>query len=157
MNEKDTIIKKQILFLLRGGNTHIPIKRAIKNYPLKIINQKIPGAEYTPYQLLDHINRAQDDFLGFIYNPDHQSPEWPKELWTDKENASSNDWKKLVEEFFEGMDEMERLIKNKDIDIFAPIPHAPQYTIYREALMLASHTAYHLGQLMLLKKVLPEY
>lgn len=157
MKRTEAVIKKQILFLLRGGNTHIPIKRAIKNYPLKIVNQKVHGIEHTPFQLLNHMKRAQDDFLGFINNPKHQSPEWPKGLWTDEEDASLNDWTKLVEEFFDGIDEMERLIKNKDVDIFAPIPHAPQYTIYREALMLASHNTYHLGQLMLMKKALSEY
>ncbi|MDD3559760.1 MAG: DinB family protein, partial [Melioribacteraceae bacterium] len=108
------------------------------------------------YQLLDHLARAQRDFLGFISDPKHQSPEWPKGLWTDKETASGNDWKELSEEFFAGLDEMESLIKNKGVDIFAPIPHAPQYTIYREALMLASHNSYHLGQLMLMKKALSE-
>lgn len=154
MNEKDAIIKKQILFLLRGGNTHNPVKRTINNYPQQIINGKIPGVEYTPYQLLDHMNRAQNDFLGFIYNPKHQSPDWPEGFWTTKTDADSKDWKKLKDDFFDGLDKMESIIKNKDVDIFSPITHAPQYTIYREAIMLASHNSYHLGQLMLMKKAL---
>ena len=65
MNQK-AIIRKQLLFALRGGNAHVPIKRAITNFPLKHINSKLPEFDHTPFQLLDHLRRAQLDIINFI-------------------------------------------------------------------------------------------
>ncbi len=68
--------------------------------------------------------------------------------------ADEDKWKKTVEEFFEGLDVMEKFVKDDKYDLFANIPHAPQYTIFREVMVLSNHNSYHLGQLMLMKKMI---
>ena len=149
------VIRKQLLFSLRGGNAHIAIKRAINHFPFDLINKKMPNVDYTPWQLLDHMQRAQLDFVNFIIDANYKSPDWPKGYWPDKnEMADEDKWMKTVKEFFEGLDVMEKFVKDDKHDLFAKIPHSPQYTIFREVLVLSNHNSYHLGQLMLMKKLL---
>jgi hypothetical protein len=153
--DQKAVIRKQLLFSLRGGNAHKAIKRAIIHFPLEFINRKIQNADYTPWQLLDHMRRAQIDFIKFITDADYKSTEWPSGYWPDKnEMADEDKWKKTAEDFFEGLDVMEKFVKDDKYDLFAKIPHAPQYTIYREVMVLSNHNSYHLGQLMLMKKML---
>jgi hypothetical protein len=153
--DKDSVIKKQLLFLLRGGNAHIPIKRAVHNFPVELINEKLTNISYTPWQLLEHLRICQDDIIQFIKDPQYKSPEWPAGYWPDSEEiADEVKWKKSVDDFFEGLDEMEDFVKDDDVDLYEPLPHADQYTIFREVLVLADHNAYHIGQLMLFKKLI---
>ena len=154
--DKDDVIKKQLLFLLRGGNAHIPIKRAVNNFPVEQINKKLSNISYTPWQLVEHLRICQEDIIQFIKDPDYKSPEWPDGYWPKPDETADEDkWKKSVNEFFAGLDEMEKFVKDKSVDLYAPLPHADQYTIFREVLVLADHNAYHIGQLMLFKKMLP--
>ena len=153
--DQKAVIRKQLLFSLRGGNAHKAIKRGINHFPIALINKKIPNVDYTPWQLLDHMRRAQIDIIKFITDTGYKSPDWPKGYWPDKnEMADEDKWKKTVEEFFEGLDVMEKFVKDDKYDLFANIPHAPQYTIFREVLVLSNHNSYHIGQLMLMKKLL---
>ena len=153
--DKDEVIKKQLLFLLRGGNAHIPIKRAVNNFPVEHINGKVPEISYTPWQLVEHLRICQEDIIQFIKDPDYKSPEWPDGYWPKPgETADEGKWEKSVNEFFAGLDEMEKFVKDKSVDLYAPLLHADQYTIFREVLVLAAHNAYHIGQLMLFKKML---
>ncbi len=153
MNQ-DTVIKKQLLFLIRGGNAHTPVKRAIAQFPINLINKKTPNVSYTPWELLEHLIIAQDDIIQFIKNPNYVSLEWPEGFWC-KENGTADDtkWKLSAEKFFKGIDEMEKFIKDESVDLFAPIPHAETYTIFREVLVLSAHNSYHIGQMMLIKKM----
>lgn len=149
-----TIIKKQLLFLLRGGNAHTPIKRAINTFPGELINKRIENISYTPWQLLEHLRIVQHDIIQFILNSDYVAPKWPDDYWTElNENADKSKWKTSQEKFFSELDEMEKFIKDDSVDLFAPIPHSENYTIFREILVLASHNSYHIGQMMLIKKM----
>ena len=150
--DQKAIIRKQLLFALRGGNAHVPIKRAITNFPLDKINEKLPEFEHSPFQLVDHLRRAQLDILNFIEDKDYKSPDWPIGFWDDSGKADKEQWEKTVKDFFAGIDKMEKFVKDDKVDLFANLPHAPQYTIFREVLVLAGHNSYHLGQLMLMKK-----
>jgi len=153
--DKDDVIKKQLLFILRGGNAHVPVKRAVNNFPIELINEKLPNIGYTPWHLVEHLRICQEDIIQFIKDPEYKSPEWPAGYWPKQDEVADEEkWKKSVDEFFTGLDEMEKFVKNKNVDLYAPLPHADQYTIFREVLVLAGHNAYHVGQLMLFKKML---
>ena len=153
--DKEKVIRKQVLNLLRAGNAHVPVRRAITQYPLTIINRKAEQKGHTPWQLLVHMLKAQDDILEFIKTPDYISPEWPEGYWPPEgHDASKEEWLEVRERFFAGLEVMENYIKDYELDIYAPLPHAENYTVYREAMVLGDHNAYHLGQLMLLKKIL---
>lgn len=153
--EKDEIIKKQLLFTLRGGNAHSPIKRGIKNFPIELINKKANNQKYSAWHLLEHMNICQNDILDFIIDPKYQSPEWPAGYWPPLDNDATEEmWLETMENFFAGLDEAEKFIKDDEIDLFKPLPQDEKYTLYREILVLASHNSYHLGQILLLQGVL---
>lgn len=153
--EKNKIIKKQLLFLLRGGNAHIPINRALHNFPMAQINEKIKGFDYSPWQLLEHIRIAQDDILEFVKDQNYKSPNWPEGYWPDiNEDVNQERWHDTVQRIYKGLEEMEQYVKDESCDLFAPLPDNDKYTIYREILVLAGHNSYHLGQLMMMQKVL---
>ena len=153
--DQKAVIRKQLLFSLRGGNAHKAIRRGINHFPIALINKKMLNADYTPWQLLDHMRRAQIDIINFITDAGYKSPHRPKGFWPDKnEMADEEKWKKTVEEFFDGLDVMEKFVKDDKYDLFANIPHAAQYTIFREVLVLSNHNSYHLVQSTLMKKML---
>ena len=94
------------------------------------------------------------DILEFSRNPNHVSPAWPEGYWPAEESPPSQDsWQKSVEKFNKDLKEMRELVTNPEIDLYTRIPHGTGQNILREAILVADHNAYHLGQLVLLKKI----
>ncbi len=150
----DKLVREQLLHLAFGGNAHLPYKKIIKEYPLEIINKQAKGIEYTPWQLLEHIRIAQKDILEFVVDPQYKSPNWPDDYWSKEKTASDEMWNETCKMFLRDLKRVEDLIKDPQTDFYSPIPHAKDYTIYREILLIADHNSYHFGQLVLLKKLL---
>jgi hypothetical protein len=155
MNSEDKVLREQLLALLRGKNAHLSFDDAIANFPPEHINTKPPNVSYTPWHLLEHLRIAQWDILEFMRNPDHVSPEWPKGYWPDP--AAQTDeagWQQTIAEFKADMQAIEELVENPATDFFGPIPHAPDYTVFREVLLVADHNAYHIGEFAILRQVM---
>ena len=153
--EKDRFIREQLLALLSGGNAHMSFNNAVSGFPLKDINRRLPNASYTVWHLLEHIRIAQWDILGFTVNPDHVSPDFPGEYWPGvDEMATAAQWKKTIRNFQADLKSIESLAKNPKTDLFNPIPHAKDYTVFRELLLVADHNAYHTGELVTLRRIL---
>jgi len=128
---------------------------AVSSFPHKDINRKIPNASYTVWQMLEHMRIAQWDILEFIVNPDHTSPDFPEGYWlkTDK-TATVRQWKKTIRDFRNDLKSIENMVKNPETDLFAPIPHARDYTIFREVLLVADHNSFHTGELVTVRRIL---
>jgi hypothetical protein len=149
------VMRTELLALLRGGNAHMSIVEAIAGFPLKEINRRVPNASYTVWHLLEHMRIVQWDILYFILNPDHISPDFPDGYWPKvDEKASGLQWKKTVEGFKDDLGKVEKLVKDPKTDFFSPIPHAVDYNIFREVLLVADHNAFHAGELVTLRRVL---
>jgi hypothetical protein len=98
---------------------------------------------------------AQWDILEFSRNAGHVSPKWPEGYWPgDDVLPGEHEWNESVKAFRAGLKEMERLLEDPSIDLFAPIAHGEGQTVLREALLVADHNAYHLGVLATLKRLL---
>jgi hypothetical protein len=151
----DHSLRQHLVELLRGGSAHVPFDAAIANLPAKLRGVKPPGLGFTAWRLLEHMRIAQGDILEFSRNPKHISPEFPAGYWP-REDAPPTDaaWKKSVAAFHADVNAMQRLVKNPATDLFARIPHGDGQTILREALLIADHNAYHLGQLVMLRRLL---
>jgi hypothetical protein len=151
----EKILREEIIQLLQGGNAHHSIKDLVDSFPMEFINDKIPGINYTPWQLIEHIRITQWDILEFVLNPDHLSPEWPEGYWPAKSlKADEKMWEETVSGFFKDLNSIIKIAEDKTSDLFTPLPHAKDYSILRELLLVADHNAYHLGQLMMLNKSL---
>lgn len=146
-------LRQQLVDAIRGHQAHIDFDSAVKDFPAKLQGTKPPGAPHTAWQLLEHMRIAQNDILEFSRNPEHKSPKWPDEYWPETEAPPTSDaWSKSVKAFQKDAEEMVKLVKDPQNDLFRPFAHGDGQTLLREALLVASHNSYHLGQLMYLKK-----
>ena len=157
MTNSDQIIRKQLLALLKGGNAHMGYEDALSDFPLGEINRKLPDESYTPWHLLEHMRIAQWDILEYVRDPGHVSPEFPSGYWPEKNQAATPAmWKKSVEGFMSDLNAVERLVKSPKTDLFGPLPQDKDCTVFREALLVADHNAYHLGELVIFKRLRPK-
>ena len=151
----DQIVREQLLHLLRGGNAHMSFDQAVADFPLEAINRQPPNVSYTPWHLIEHLRIAQWDILEFIRNPDHISPDWPKGYWPGPDvRANSTQWEKTIQLFRADLKAIQDLVADSNTDLYAPIPHAQTYTIFREILLVTDHNAYHIGELAILRQIL---
>jgi len=156
--ESDKEVRKQLLFLLRGGNAHMNFDQAVADFPIQNINTKPPNVSYTPWYLLEHLRIAQWDILEFIRDPKHVSPTWPEGYWPpENEEADQAKWEKTICDFHANMETLQEMVVDKHVDLYAPIPHAPDYTILREILLVADHNAYHVGEFAILRQVMDNW
>ena len=148
-------LRQHVVNLLTGKGAHADFETAIKDLPAAARGQRPKGAEHSPWEVLEHLRIAQSDILEFSVNPDHVSPEWPSGYWP-KFQAPETDaeWDQSVEELRRDLKRMCALVSSEDTDLFAKIPHGDGQTILREALLVADHNAYHLGELVLLRRLL---
>ena len=151
----DKVLREQLIALLRGGNSHMGFDRAIAEFPIEHINSRGPNVPYTPWHILEHMRITQWDILEFIRNPEHVSPKWPEGTWPapDKQ-ADEAQWEKTISDFRADLKTLQNLVIDPDTDLSAPIPHARDYTILREILVVADHNAYHTGEFAILRQVM---
>ncbi len=148
-------VRKHLVYLLSDGGAHVDFETAIARFPAAHRGTRINGAPHTAWQLLEHLRIAQWDILEFSRDPTHVSPKFPDGYWPRRDAPpSTRAWNESVREFRRDLRAMIRLVSNPKTDLFAPIPHGDGQTILREALLLADHNAYHIGQLVLLRKLL---
>ena len=148
-------LRKHLVYLLSDGGAHVDFETAIARFPAARRGTKIAGAPHTAWQLIEHLRIAQWDILEFSRNPAHVSPKFPDGYWPRKDSPlSARAWNESVRAFQRDLSAMIRLVSNPKTDLFARIPHGGGQTILREALLVADHNAYHIGQLILLRKLL---
>jgi hypothetical protein len=153
--DADRVIRKELLALLKGGEAHMTFDSAVSGFLMKDINQSVPNGNYTVWHLLEHLRIAQWDILEFVRNPDHISPDFPSGYWPEPDaTATPSLWKKTIKEIRADLKALQGLVEDPKTDFFSPIPHARGYTIFREMLLVADHNAFHVSELIILRRVL---
>ncbi|MDB5309211.1 MAG: transporter [Gemmataceae bacterium] len=148
-------LRDHLLYLLRGGGAHLSFDKAIGGIPPALRGGKVPPVPHTPWRLLEHLRIAQWDILEFSRNPEHVSPEWPGGYWPAGDAPPDDEtWDRAVGGFRTDLKAMQDLVADPATDLFAPIPHGDGQTVLREALLVADHNAYHLGQLVVVRRLL---
>ena len=151
----DQALREQLVALLKGGEAHVHFMDALDGFPEAKRGSFVEGLPHTGWQLMEHVRIAQWDILEFSRNPKHVSPGFPEGYWPKTPSpASQAEWNKSVEAFQHDLQQMIELVKNSRTDLFAKIPHGDGQTILRQALVLADHNSYHLGQLVDLRRAL---
>jgi hypothetical protein len=150
---REQMLREHLLYLLRDGGAHAGFDAAVGGWPLQLAGVKVANFPHTAWMLLEHMRIAQVDILDFSRNPKHVSPPWPEGYWP-KNQAPPNEkaWKDSASAFKKDLKAMEQLIASKKTDLFEKLPWGDGQTILREALLVADHNAYHLGQLIMLRK-----
>lgn len=148
-------LREHVLYLLGGGGAHLDIEKALGDFPAPLRGVKPSGLPYSAWQLLEHLRIAQWDILEFSRNPKHVSPEWPRGYWPEGD-APPDDaaWERSLASLRGDLKAMEKLVENPSTDLYAKIRHGEAQTVLREALLVADHNAYHLGQIVALRRLL---
>jgi hypothetical protein len=153
--DTDQALREHLLYLLRGGGAHLHLDAALADLPPKLRGARPPGVPHSPWRLLEHMRLAQWDILEFSRNPRHVSPEFDAGYWPKGDAPPDADaWDRSIAQFRADLKAMEELVSNPATELFARIPHGQGQTVLREALLVADHNAYHLGQLVVVRRAL---
>jgi hypothetical protein len=148
-------VRRHLLELLDGGHAHPDFETAIADMPADRRGTKPPGLPYTPWRLIEHMRIAQWDILRFSIDPEHVSPDFPTGYWPEGDSPPDpGAWDRSVESFRAELRAMKDLVSDPRTDLVAPIPHGQGQTILREALLVADHNSYHIGQLIAVRRLL---
>jgi hypothetical protein len=151
----DQFLRQHLLELLRGGSAHLTFDQAVADMPPELRGVRAPGTPHTAWRLVEHLRIAQWDILEFSRNHRHVSPEFPAGYWPKGDAPPDpNTWDRSVAAFRTDLKAMQDLLADPGTDLFARIPHGDGQTILREVLLVADHNAYHIGQLVLLRRAL---
>ena len=148
-------LRKQLVDLLRMEGAHLEFDSAVAGFPAKLRGAKPHGAPHTAWQLLEHMRLAQEDILDFSRNPQYRQKRFPDDYWPATEAPPDpKAWDRSIKMFQKDLEEMKKLVADPKQDLTARIPHGEGQTLLREALLVADHNSYHLGQLVFLRKML---
>ena len=151
----DQSLRKHLVDLLESGAAHVDFEAAIANLPIDLRGARPESLPHSPWRLLEHMRIAQRDILEFSRDPHHASPKWPEGYWANGDAPpDAAAWDRSVEAFRADLQAMKELVTNPETDLFTPIPHGQGQTILRETLLVADHNAYHLGQLIIIRRLL---
>jgi hypothetical protein len=151
----DTSLREHLVNLLTGDHAHATFEAAVKGIPAEMRVKTPKGAEHSPWELLEHLRIAQWDILEFSRDPSHKSPKFPDGYWAStKAPADEKAWDKSVRAFRKDLKALCDLVTDESTNLFAPIPHGDGQTILREAMLAADHNAYHVGQLVMVRRLL---
>ena len=152
-NEK--ILRDYLDRMLNWQDAHVNLEKAVEDFPPDLRGEKPEGAAHSAWQLLEHIRLAQWDILDFIKNPDYEELNWPDDYWP-KDSAPPDDsaWDKSIKSFKSDLKKLQEMARDNSVDLYSRIPHGSGQTVLRELLLVADHNAYHLGQIVQLRKML---
>jgi DinB superfamily len=158
MADKDKVLREHVLYLIRGGGAHAKFEHVVADFPGAARGKKVKNLPYSAWMLLEHMRLAQWDILEFSRNGKHVSPAWPEGYWpVSSAPPSDAAWKASVRAFRKDLKTMEKLVANPKTDLYAKIPWGDGQTVLREALLVADHNAYHLGQLVAARRLLSQW
>jgi len=155
ISDHERVLREHLVELLRGGSAHAKFDDVVEDFPAKLRGTTPANFPHSPWMLLEHLRIAQWDILEFSRNAKHVSPKWPEGYWP-KQEAPPNPaaWENSIKDFRADLKAMEDLVANPKTDLFARIPGGEGQTILREALLVADHNAYHLAQLVDVRRLL---
>lgn len=152
---KSDPLREHLLELLGKGGAHADFDKAVADFPEKLRGVRAEGSPHTGWRLVEHMRLAQADILAFSRDARHQSPDWPAGYWPDGDGPpTAADWTRAIEAFHADREALIAMVADPKGDLLAPLPHGQGQTLAREAMLVADHTAYHVGQLILLRQVL---
>ncbi len=151
----DKLVRDHLFDLLKSRQTHVNIEAILADFPKELQGKRPKEIPYSGWELLEHLRIAQWDILEFSRDSQHMSPQFPEGYWPESpEPPDESAWENSLDSFQKDLQAMADLVTDSTTDLYAPIPHGTGQTILREALLVADHNSYHLGQLVLLRRLL---
>jgi hypothetical protein len=153
-------LRKELVSQLRGGNAHAPLKKVVEGVPFEKQGAAPKGMPYSLWQLLEHIRLALEDMVEFSDNKDghYKEKKWPEDYWpklADPPNQQA--WRESVNKIEAEIEKMVKLVSDPRADLFKPLSWGEGQTLYKEALQVVDHNAYHLGEMVAVRRMLGEW
>ena len=156
MNE--SIVRESLVVLLLGEQAHVGAKKALADVKPELRHVQPPAGTHSVWEELEHMRLAQEDILRYTLEASWKSPRWPEGYWPSAGvRLTDRMWDASVSGFFSDLQKLIDLVKDSSIDLTATIPHGEGHTYLREALLVADHNAYHLGQIVQTRKALGDW
>jgi len=140
--------------LLSGKGAHASFDEAVADFPEHLRGVRVQDAPHSAWELLEHMRIAQWDMVEFSRDAAHASPEWPSGYWPSSAAPTGAEWDKSVSAFRSNLQDMRKIVGSEECDLFKPLAHGKGQTLLREAMQLADHNAYHVGELVFLRRLL---
>jgi hypothetical protein len=152
---EDSGLREHLIELLTGGHAHATFDSAVRGFPPAKIGTRPKGLPYSAWELLEHMRIAQNDILRFSQSAEHVSPKWPEGYWPGKAAPDkASQWARSVRQFREDLEEFRGMVRDPKQDLYRKFPWGSGQTLLRETLLIADHNAYHIGQLVLVRRLL---
>jgi hypothetical protein len=151
-----SVVIKELEEAITKGNAHATFEEAVKNIPHEALDKVPAGLPYSIWQLVEHIRLSQWDILDFCRNPDYKSMSWPDDYWPrEKGPAHKGDLKKSVDQVLADREAFIGLLRKAgDDELYTPLKHGDGQNLFREALLIIDHTSYHIGELIVVRRLL---
>jgi hypothetical protein len=151
----DSALRDLLSRLLAWEDAHVGFDAAVDGIPADLRGVQPSGLPYSAWQLVEHLRRAQHDILDFCRNPDYEELEWPADYWpTSPAPPSPAAWDESLREYARDREALQQIANDRQTDLTARIPHGSGQTYLRELVLAADHAAYHVGQLVLVRRLL---
>jgi DinB superfamily len=145
--EHETEVRRQLVAALESGHTHMSFAEATKGLPPAAINTRLPRVPYTFWHLVEHLRLVQRDMLDYMTDPGYEEPPFPEGYWPARNaRATPAQWRRSLAQFQEDLQAIVALVQDRDLFTAAPQSHG-QHTLYRCAVIVVDHNAYHVGEL----------
>lgn len=156
MNKSPDALRAQLMRLLDWEEAHVGFDKAIDGIPPDQRGAHVAGLEHTPWQLLEHMRLAQKDILDFCMNSRYvHSLKWPDDYWPRPAPPGATAWNESIADFKADREKLKQLVRDTQVDLFTPVPTGKEHQTYLRSIMLvADHNAYHLGQLVAVRRAL---
>ena len=147
-------LRTHLIDLLHWHDAHADLERAVDAVPAVARGRVPQGAPHSLWQLVEHLRLAQNDILDFCVNPRYREKKWPDDYWPSVAPRSDAAWDEAIAGYQADRQALERLVADPATDLFATIPHGSGQTYLREVLLVADHNAYHIGQIVIVRRLL---
>jgi uncharacterized damage-inducible protein DinB len=148
-------VRELLLEQLEGRNAHVDFDQAVQGLTYKQTGIKVEGLPHTIWELIEHIRIAQADILEFCKNPNYEDIDWPADYWPESFGPDSKEeLEASIQAIRNGLDEMRDIVRDQDNDLQTPLEHGDGQTLFREAMLIVDHNAYHIGQIVQIRRLL---
>lgn len=155
MEDNRGIIILELIGLIGKGNAHASFEDAVEGLPLELAT-KVPGdLPYSIWQLVEHIRIAQWDIVEFCLSANHQSPKWPDDYWPAAvDSITAEQWENSLAQIKKDRERFFDILRDQEVDLYAPFPYGEGQSVYREALLIADHNSYHTAEIIVIRRLL---
>jgi len=155
MSKSEKIIRNELVRFLKGNVAYMSFDEAIANFPIKSINTKAHNVDYTFWHILEHIRITQHDILDFCINPKYVYIKWPDDYWPiQTKKATEKEWLGTIESIKRDLKSIITLVEDPKNDLYKPFAWGEGQNLLREAILVAEHNAYHIGEFAILRQVM---